>query len=85
MTTFGNNAAFQKLIEYEKRAAKFSPGSRDGSGPSDEWSGVVFSAGDSRLACNIDRIGEILPCPQSTPVPGAKPWIIGLRTCGVSC
>ena len=78
MTTFGNNAAFQKLIEYEKRAAKFSPGSRHGSGPSDEWSGVVFSVGDSRLACNIDRIGEILPCPQSTPVPGAKPWIIGL-------
>ena len=78
MTTFGNNAAFHKLLEYEKRAARFTPGNRHGGGPSDEWSGVVFSVGESRLACNIDRIGEILPCPQSTPVPGAKPWIIGL-------
>ena len=31
-----------------------------------------------RVTCNIDRVGEILPCPQSTPVPGAKSWIIGL-------
>ena len=78
MTTLSNNTAFLKLLEYEKRATGFTPGSRHGSGPSDEWSGVVFSVGESRLACNIDRIGEILPCPQSTPVPGAKPWIIGL-------
>jgi twitching motility protein PilI len=78
MTTFGNNTAFQKLLEYEKRAAGFAPGSKKGSGPSDEWSGVVFGVGDSKLACNIDRISEILPCPQSTPVPGAKTWIIGL-------
>ncbi len=78
MTTFGNNTAFQKLLEYEKRASGFSAGSRKGSGPADEWSGVVFGLGDARLACRIDRIGEILPCPASTPVPGAKPWIIGL-------
>ena len=78
MTSIGTSALFAKLLEYEKRASAFSPGSRKGSGPADEWSGVVFGVGDSRLACNIDRIGEILPCPQSTPVPGAKPWIIGL-------
>lgn len=78
MTQIGNNAAFAKLLEYEKRSAKFAPGSKKGSGPSDEWSGVVFSMAGSRLACSIDRIGEILPCPQSTPVPGAKSWIIGL-------
>jgi twitching motility protein PilI len=30
------------------------------------------------MACNIERIAEILPCPQATPVPGAKPWIVGL-------
>lgn len=78
MTTLGDNIIFSKLLEYEKRASAFSPGSKKGSGPADEWSGVVFSVGEFRLACNIDRIGEILPCPQSTPVPGAKSWIIGL-------
>jgi twitching motility protein PilI len=76
--TIGNSTVFLKLLEYEKRASGFSPGNKSGSGPSDEWSGVVFGIGDSQLACNIDRISEILPCPQSTPVPGAKPWIIGL-------
>lgn len=74
----GKNAAFSKLVEYEKRSTKFSPGAKSGSGPAEEWSGVTFGIGDTRLACDIDRISEILPCPQSTPVPGAKSWIIGL-------
>lgn len=78
MTQIGTNTAFAKLLEYEKRSAKFAPGSKAGDGDSDEWSGVVFNMAGERLACHIDRIGEILPCPQSTPVPGAKPWIIGL-------
>jgi twitching motility protein PilI len=74
----GKSAAFAKLLEYEKRSARFSPGSGSKGGPSEEWSGVTFGIGDARMACNISRISEILPCPQSTPVPGAKPWIIGL-------
>jgi len=78
MNLIAKNAAFAKLLEYEKRSAQFSPGARKGSGPSEEWSGVTFGVGESRLACNISRISEILPCPQSTPVPGAKSWITGL-------
>lgn len=73
-----NNSAFAKLLEYERRSGRFTPGGQGGGGPAEEWSGVTFSLGGSRLACNIDRISEILPCPQATPVPGAKPWIIGL-------
>ncbi len=78
MNLNGKNAAFAKLIEYEKRSASFAPGAGKGSGPSTEWSGVTFGMGGSRLACNINRIHEILPYPQSTPVPGAKSWITGL-------
>ncbi len=74
----GNIAAFAKLLEYEKRSETFSPGASQESGPAREWSGVTFALGDSRLACKIDQIHEILPIPASTPVPGAKPWIIGL-------
>jgi twitching motility protein PilI len=72
------HSAFTKLLEYERRSGRFTPGSQSGGGPAEEWSGVTFSLGGSRLACNIDRVSEILPCPQATPVPGAKPWIIGL-------
>lgn len=74
----GKNAAFAKLLEYEKRSTNFDPGRKSGADQSREWSGVTFGFGESRLACNIDRINEILPCPPSTPVPGSKPWIIGL-------
>lgn len=72
------NSAFAKLLEYEKRSGRFTPGGYSGGGPTEEWSGVTFRLNDARLACNIDRIGEVLSCPQATPVPGAKPWIIGL-------
>jgi len=78
MNLNGNIVAFAKLLEYEKRSEIFTPGKSNGSGPAQEWSGVTFALGESRLACNIDRIHEILPIPASTPVPGAKPWIIGL-------
>ena len=72
------NSAFAKLSEYDRRSRSFAPDPESSGAPSDEWSGVTFSLGDTRLACNIARISEILPCPQSTPVPGAKPWIVGL-------
>jgi twitching motility protein PilI len=73
-----SNAAFAKLLQYEQRSESFSPGQGQGRGPTGEWSGVTFSMGEERLACDNDRIREILPFPQSTPVPGAKPWILGL-------
>jgi chemotaxis signal transduction protein len=65
----GNIAAFAKLREYEKRSEAFSPGASRDSGPAREWSGVTFALGESRLACKIDQIHEILPIPASTPVP----------------
>lgn len=72
------NMAFAKLLEYEKRSESFTPGRGQGRGPTGEWSGITFLMGESRLACDSDRIQEILSFPQSTPVPGAKPWILGL-------
>lgn len=72
------NAAFAKLLEYEHKSDSFSPGRGQGRGPLGEWSGITFRIGDTNLACDSDRVQEILSMPQSTPVPGAKPWILGL-------
>lgn len=77
-TDLSANMAFARLLEYEKRAESFNPGQGHGRGPTGEWSGVTFRMGDSRLACDSDRIQEILSFPQSTPVPGSKPWVLGL-------
>jgi len=78
MIAKGDRAAFRKLQEYQRRSEAFKPGISATGERSQEWSGVTFRLGTSQLACNIDRIQEILPLPSSTPVPGAKPWILGL-------
>ena len=72
------NASFRKLLEYEERALAFQPGKGAGIKRTGEWAGVIFSIGDSRLTCSIDRVHEFLPPPPVTRVPGTKPWILGL-------
>ena len=72
------NLLFNKLLEYEQRAIDFQPGKGEGIQRRGEWAGVVFSIGDSRLTCSIDRVREFLPPPPVTRVPGTKPWILGL-------
>lgn len=78
MTNNSNKAAFLKLQDYARRGESFQPGASQNNNHSHEWSGVTFRLGDARLACHIDRIQEILTPPAATPVPGAKPWILGL-------
>lgn len=72
------NNAFDKLREYERRSCRFAPDAQASGATVDEWSGITFGLGGTRLACNISRITEILSCPPPTPVPGAKDWIVGL-------
>lgn len=72
------NTSFEKLLSYEQRSQAFEPGQAVGQEHSDEWAGVIFRIGDARLACSIDQVHEFLPIPVFTPVPGSKPWILGL-------
>jgi len=73
-----SRAAFAKLQEYARKSEVFKPGKGGSGNHSEEWSGVIFRLCDEHLTCNIERIQEILPVPATTPVPGAKPWILGL-------
>ena len=72
------NASFEKLRDYENRSLNFEPGQIEGQKHSGEWAGVIFRIGDARLACSIEQVHEFLPIPAFTPVPGTKPWILGL-------
>ena len=72
------NASFKKLQDYEQRSLAFEPGQIEGQANSGEWAGVIFRIGKSRLACNLKQVHEFLPIPVFTPVPGTKPWIMGL-------
>ena len=72
------NASFEKLQDYEQRSLAFEPGQIEGQEHSGEWAGLIFRIGDVRLACNVKQVHEFLPIPAFTPVPGTKPWILGL-------
>ena len=72
------NASLEKLLDYEQRSLAFEPGQIDGQEQSGEWVGVIFRIGNLRLACNVKQVAEFLPIPAFTPVPGTKPWILGL-------
>ncbi|MBT8069082.1 MAG: chemotaxis protein CheW [Gammaproteobacteria bacterium] len=72
------NASFEKLHDYEQRSLAFEPGRIDGQHQSGEWAGVIFRIGKAHLACSIEQVHEFLPIPAYTPVPGTKPWILGL-------
>jgi twitching motility protein PilI len=72
------NASFKKLQDYEQRSLAFEPGLIEGQANGDEWAGVIFRIGTARLACNLQLVHEFLPIPAFTPVPGTKPWIMGL-------
>ncbi len=72
------NVSFEKLQDYEQRSLAFEPGQAEGQLGGGEWAGVIFRIGDVRLACSIEDVSEFLPIPSFTPVPGTKPWILGL-------
>ncbi len=72
------STSFEKLLEYEKRSEAFEPGQSDKNPQGDEWAGVIFRIGDIQLTCSIEQVREFLPLPAFTPVPGTKPWILGL-------
>jgi len=72
------NASFDKLLDYEQRSLTFEPGQATGQLHGGEWVGVIFRIGEDRLACSIEKVHEFLPIPAFTPVPGTKPWILGL-------
>lgn len=78
MLMTGVNASFAKLQDYEQRSRDFEPGQATGHLHGGEWVGVIFRIGEERLACNVERVHEFLPIPAFTPVPGTKPWILGL-------
>jgi twitching motility protein PilI len=72
------NASFEKLRDYEQRSLNFEPGQIDGRESTGEWAGLIFRIGKIKLACTTKQVKEFLPVPPLTPVPGTKPWILGL-------
>jgi len=70
--------AFAILDDYERRSLDHIAGLPEQLDAPGLWRGVGYRVGSRRLASGFDEVLEILPLPQATPVPGARPWLLGL-------
>ena len=69
---------FDLLLDLERRTLESSSGLPTLDRDNDEWVGVGFRIGDSRLIASMSEVKEILDLPDYTLVPGVKPWIVGV-------
>ncbi len=66
------------MLDLERRTVKRSAGLPTLDQVKDEWVGVGFRIGDSKLIAAMSDIKEILDLPEFTTVPGVKSWIVGV-------
>ena len=69
---------FQLLQELERRSRIAASGRGQEAGHQEEWVGVGFRIGHTRLVVAREEIREVLVWPGVTALPGAKPWMLGL-------
>jgi twitching motility protein PilI len=69
---------FDLLLDLERRTLVGSSGLPTLDQVKEEWVGVGFRIGDSRLIASMSEVKEILEIPEYTMVPGVKSWIVGV-------
>lgn len=69
---------FEILADYEQRSLAHVAGVPEHLDSPGLWRGVGYRIGQKRLASSFDELGEILPMPPVTPVPGSQPWMLGV-------
>lgn len=72
------NEPFDLLLDLERRTVKSSAGLPSLDLVKNEWVGVGFRIGDSKLIAAMSDVKEILDLPDFTTVPGVKSWIVGV-------
>ena len=69
---------FDLLLDLESRTVKGAAGLPTLDRVEDEWVGVGFRIGNSRLIAAMSDVKEIMDLPDYTTVPGVKSWIVGV-------
>lgn len=69
---------FELLMELERRSRIAASGRGQEAGHQEEWVGVGFRVGKTRLVSAREEVREVLTWPGVTALPGAKPWMLGL-------
>lgn len=74
----GRSAEMALLREVAASAAAFALPLPASQAAADPWRGLGFNVGGNRLVSEIGQVLEVLATPPLTPVPGVKPWMLGI-------
>lgn len=69
---------FQLLLGFERRfrrQAAALPAQQDNR---EVWSGIGFRIGEQYYVAPMEEVGEVLPEPRFTQLPGVKSWVMGV-------
>ncbi len=69
---------FELLLDYEQKSLEHAVKLPQQQTHSSAWSGIGFRLGDHHYVLPVDRVVEVLMPAEALPVPGIKPWVLGL-------
>lgn len=78
MNQTANLTPFEVLAHYERLSLAHASDSQDKLEAPGLWRGIGFRVGSRTLVSGIDEINELLTVPVLTPVPGTRPWLLGV-------
>lgn len=69
---------FRLLQELERRGREHVGAAPTAEDSREQWAGVGFRLGTTRMIARMGEVTEILPLPELSVVPRTKPWLRGL-------
>lgn len=73
-----SRSPYEVLADYERRSLAHAVGAPEQSDAPGVWRGIGFRVGQRHLLGGIGEVNEILAVPVATPVPGTRPWLVGV-------
>lgn len=69
---------FETLARYERLSLAHASGTQQRMEAPGLWRGIGYRSGNRLFVSGIEEINELLAVPTLTPVPGTKPWLLGV-------
>ena len=72
------SSPFDQLAQIAEKSIKLAAGLPAQDEAIELWNGIGFSLGGTACVAAMGTVAELLPVPKYTPVPGVKPWVLGI-------
>ncbi len=69
---------FERLHQIDSRCRALAAGLPSQKEVAHTWAGIGFRMGSRYYVAPMGEVGEVLPEPRQTQLPGVKPWIRGV-------